>query len=286
METVQRFIRTMSNETTYFNKTSLISYIFLSMNLLFFCYLLVFRTSLFHRLLHEDSLIEYLGFFFLLLTGVFLLYSGFIHLKNTGSSKGLALVFLTAGILFLWAAGEEISWGQRIFSIETPEALSAMNYQGELNIHNINKRLFQQGFRHLTTALVFFSAIAFFLKKERVFGVLIPDTLLVYAFLLMPAYTSYREIIPEYHLGQITLLFYLLYFIRKGDKKMMAATITAIATIVFVFIVHLNFNHLFQSNNTAEVREYLFSFACLTYSLILLKDARQLPQIKNSETSH
>ncbi len=278
------FIRIMINNSKYLNRTSLIGYIFLILNLLFFCYLLVFRTTLLHELLREDFLIEYLGFSFLLVTGVLLLSSGFIHLKK-GSSKGLVLVFLAAGILFIWAAGEEISWGQRIFSIETPEALSAMNYQGELNIHNINKRLFQRGFRHLTTVLVFFSTIAFFLKKERVFGVLIPDTLLVYAFLLMPAYASYQDIIPEYHLGQITLLFYVIYFIRKADKKMIAATITAIATIVFVFIVHLNFNQLFQSNNTAEVREYLFSFACLTYSLILLKDARQLPRIKNSETS-
>lgn len=276
-------IRIMMSDTKYINRASLIGYLFIIMNLLFFCYLLVFRTGLFHRLLREDSLIEYLGFFFLLGTGVLLLSTGFFHLKK-GSAKGLVLIFLAAGILFIWAAGEEISWGQRIFSIETPEALSAINYQRELNIHNINKRIFQRGFRHLTTVLVFISAIAFFLKKERIQGVLVPDTLLVYAFLLMPAYTSYREIIPEYHLGQITLLFYVVYFIRSADKKMTAATIITIAIIVFVCIVHLNFNHLFQSNDTAEVREYLFSLACLTYSLTLLKDARQLP-IRSYERS-
>ena len=276
-------VRIMTNDAKHTNKTSLTGYLFIIMNLLLFCYLLVFRTDLFHRLLREDSLIEYLGFFFLLGTGVFLLSTGFIHLKR-GSPKGLVLIFLAAGMLFIWAAGEEISWGQRIFSIETPEALSAINYQRELNIHNINKRLFQRGFRHLTTLLVFVSAISFFLKKERIQGIPVPDTLLVYAFLLMPAYTSYREIIPEYHLGQITLLFYVVYFIRRADKKMIAATIITIAIIVFVCIVHLNFNHLFQSNDTAEVREYLFSFACLTYSLTLLKDARQLP-IRSYERS-
>jgi len=33
--------------------------------------------------------------------------------------------------------GEEISWGQRIFDITTPDGLREINLQGETNIHNI-----------------------------------------------------------------------------------------------------------------------------------------------------
>lgn len=40
-------------------------------------------------------------------------------------------------LLFLFVAGEEISWGQRVFGIETPAALARSNVQGELNLHNI-----------------------------------------------------------------------------------------------------------------------------------------------------
>jgi hypothetical protein len=36
------------------------------------------------------------------------------------------------------AAGEEISWGQRIFGIETPESIREDNVQGELNLHNLS----------------------------------------------------------------------------------------------------------------------------------------------------
>ena len=32
--------------------------------------------------------------------------------------------------------GEEISWGQRIFGFETPDAIAEGNIQGETNIHN------------------------------------------------------------------------------------------------------------------------------------------------------
>jgi hypothetical protein len=37
----------------------------------------------------------------------------------------------------LFGAGEEISWGQRVFDIETPQSLMARNAQKEMNLHNL-----------------------------------------------------------------------------------------------------------------------------------------------------
>ena len=54
-------------------------------------------------------------------------------------------------VLFLFAAGEEISWGQRIFGVESSEFFIENNAQGETNLHNlvvgekkINKIIFSQ----------------------------------------------------------------------------------------------------------------------------------------------
>ena len=44
-------------------------------------------------------------------------------------------VLVALGAFFV--AGEEASWGQRIFGFETPEALSQANWQGEANLHNL-----------------------------------------------------------------------------------------------------------------------------------------------------
>lgn len=44
---------------------------------------------------------------------------------------------LGIAIMFLLVGGEEISWGQRIFAIGTPEAMREINVQGETNLHNI-----------------------------------------------------------------------------------------------------------------------------------------------------
>lgn len=54
-------------------------------------------------------------------------------------------------ILFFFAAGEEISWGQRIFGVESGEFFQQNNAQGETNLHNlvvgdtkVNKLVFSQ----------------------------------------------------------------------------------------------------------------------------------------------
>jgi hypothetical protein len=45
--------------------------------------------------------------------------------------------FLLLGLIFLFCLGEEISWGQRIFNLSTPESLKEINNQSETNLHNI-----------------------------------------------------------------------------------------------------------------------------------------------------
>jgi len=46
--------------------------------------------------------------------------------------------FLLLALLFFFGGGEEISWGQRIFGWDTPQAFEQANVQRETNIHNLN----------------------------------------------------------------------------------------------------------------------------------------------------
>ncbi len=41
------------------------------------------------------------------------------------------------GIFFFVAFGEELSWGQQVMRFSTPESISSINRQGELNLHNL-----------------------------------------------------------------------------------------------------------------------------------------------------
>ena len=91
-------------------------------------------------------------------------------------------VFLTVTALLtlfcLFGAGEEISWGQRIFGLETPDYLKDKNAQGELGIHNLvveingeavklNKLIFGTGLA-LALLVYLFVATPLYRKNTRV----------------------------------------------------------------------------------------------------------------------
>ena len=77
--------------------------------------------------------------------------------------RGRFILLLVAAVC-LFGAGEEISWGQRVFDIETPQSLIERNAQKEMNLHNltfewngkevkINRLVFGRG---LTLALLLY----------------------------------------------------------------------------------------------------------------------------------
>lgn len=56
--------------------------------------------------------------------------------RRLGSGK-VAVALWIGAAAFLFVGMEEISWGQRLLSLKTPDALSAVNEQHELNLHNV-----------------------------------------------------------------------------------------------------------------------------------------------------
>jgi hypothetical protein len=49
-----------------------------------------------------------------------------------------AVILLFFVLAFIFGAGEEISWGQRLIGFETPESIESVNAQREFNLHNLN----------------------------------------------------------------------------------------------------------------------------------------------------
>lgn len=59
-------------------------------------------------------------------------------------SGALTLWLLLWTLACIYFAGEECSWGQWYMGFETPEALTSLNDQGEMNLHNISSWLDQK----------------------------------------------------------------------------------------------------------------------------------------------
>ena len=113
----------------------------------------------------EDGLLESLTAFFLFSASVTFFLS---------NKKHNFFIYALSFILF-FGAGEEISWGQRIFNIQTPDELKSMNVQGEITLHNLDifnrtnfDNSYKSGIRNLLTMDVLFRIFSFS------FGILLP----------------------------------------------------------------------------------------------------------------
>ena len=104
----------------------------------------------FEAYVQEDGIVEWLTVLGLVL-GCIVCVTRFFKLLKKRTAWFLIVTFGLALLLF-FAAGEEISWGQRIFHIKSSEFFKERNSQGETNLHNLvvdgvklNKLIFSIG---------------------------------------------------------------------------------------------------------------------------------------------
>jgi hypothetical protein len=118
-------------------------------------------------MLPEDHYFENVGAGSLFVSSLLFFY-GFIVARKSLDKSWISLVkqliYLGLALLFFFGAGEEISWGQRIFGFKTPESLAQVNKQDELNLHNLA----------IMEDSKFFTADRMFDVFWFLFGVLIP----------------------------------------------------------------------------------------------------------------
>lgn len=117
----------------------LLWFYFVAFSLLALSIFYIQEPELFLPYIREDGMVENVTFVMYFAAGVasFLIAHKIRKWKLPRWHKRfLEITFLLAGIGFLVIAGEEISWGQRILKIETPESIVSSNRQGEINFHN------------------------------------------------------------------------------------------------------------------------------------------------------
>lgn len=236
-----------------------------------FSLILVFNPELYDWLSLEDHLIENLTALALLATSItfFLTARKSINLK-----LAFKVLFVFLGLVFLWGAGEEISWGQRIFGFDTPEGLKAINDQDELNIHNINKKFFDRMVDRLTILLVFASVLLKFFRVHNVFTIPLPSYFLLLAFGLTPFYHQYNHLIFDfYHTLYLPFLLILIVSLKDRKYNLMTATFITLVLTLVIRMLHLAYgDHFPVHNNSAnEFREFLFAACCFAYAFQIHK---------------
>lgn len=132
----------------------------------------------FLHVVREDGWVEYLTSLFLIL-GAVLLGINAVKAAKQGEIKQV-IFFSLSMLVFIFGAGEEISWGQRIFGVETGEYFLEKNYQGETNLHNLeiggvdlNKLIFSQ--LMFTVLIFYFVFLPILVYKTKFFRKLVLD---------------------------------------------------------------------------------------------------------------
>lgn len=164
-------------------------------------YVLVFtNVPLFERYTVEDGVVEWLTVIGLLLAAGTCFIRAIQLRKYRSGLFILGCVLL--GLVLFFGAGEEISWGQRIFGIESSEYFKEHNTQGETNLHNLivdGVRVNRWVFSFLLTALLAFYVIIMPLlyrsKKwmqrfVTYFGIPLPKIYQVIAFVVLFVLTT------------------------------------------------------------------------------------------------
>ncbi len=109
----------------------------------------------------DDTLVEYIQFFCYLISSFAAGFTTYL-LYKLKKPKNLIVLYLLGALALFFIAGEEISWGQRLFNIETPEAYLEQNTQRELNLHN-HTSVFGYVYRAYVL-LSFYGAFAWIIK--------------------------------------------------------------------------------------------------------------------------
>jgi hypothetical protein len=104
------------------------------------------RSPLYDQLVQEDRIVEWWTAFLFLAAGVV-----FARAAWRGRRAGDAAV----GLFCLAAAGEEISWGQRILGFTPPATFLEHNIQQEANLHNLAEAFGQPKWTFIAVLVVY-----------------------------------------------------------------------------------------------------------------------------------
>ena len=191
---------------------------------------------------------------------------------------------------FIGVEGNGFAHDQRIYAIPAPDAI--INAAPEAR----RAAIYLNG----TLILCMATCVAFFYRKDRLFGIPLPSILLMLGFLIVLSYGSAANIkelsganLSEYVMsirrsfGFIVvdeekglLLLFLLFALFSRQVKLIVASVATLAFVLALTYVNYAFNVSIESPqhiraSLFEVSEYLFGLGCLFYCLeILLAQGR------------
>lgn len=175
-----------------------------------------FAGSTIDIVVKEDGVVEYLSALLFLLSSILAVFLLFKYRMPLRHRIILACLSFCLFVFF----GEEISWGQRIFGLETIEAFRGLNVQNENNLHNLFGYLFPSLF--LLAVIAYGVVLPFAANASRIFqnaldmlGIPIASRGLALGFLIAVLFRDWSfekiagnfEFVPSAEIGELLIAF-------------------------------------------------------------------------------
>lgn len=175
------------------------------------------------HVLREDGPAEWATAIMAWLAGLLALYHTLRTWQTTRTINWFALVF---GVACLLIGFEEISWGQRLFGIETPTGIARYNTKDETNLHNMFPLLTGLKTRYISSVIVL------------IYGMTLP--ILSLAAQIRRAFDRYNVIVPGLSLVPLFFVSGLLAFFDQptGEEEELAEMLIA-AGFFLTIVLHL-----------------------------------------------
>ncbi len=250
---------------------SAVGHLIVCLHVLFFSYLTINHPWLYKALTMEDYWVENTT------AGLFLL-TGLLLFATAWAEKGVfhRCLYILGGLVMVFVAGEEISWGQRLIGFATPDALMDINAQEEFNLHNIDINLFYLIQLYGSLGLCVAACAAYFARKTALFRIPLPSIWIALGSLVLlswtwdprigegEAYPVFRDrhfLLPILSIA-LLIIFICSLFRRQG--KLVVDTVVTVATVLTS--LYVNAHQPIIQEGVNETREYLLGLLCLFYS--------------------
>ena len=259
----------------YGNGAAMSAYGLVALQVLCFAALALADPEGYRRLALEGRLVENLTAAWQLSAGVLLLIVAWLERRTLPR-----LIYILGGILMLFFAGEEISWGQQLLGFATPNALADINYQNEFNIHNIDAAIIDLAavlYDNLRLPLCIIAVAALLYGKRRLLAVPLPSIPLLVSTITADAVVYYNYASGQnawaglvFYQSHILLLLLTSYAIISKQIRLLLFLSAAAAVIAAnAYAMSLGLWDA-TGGKIHEIQEYLFSCVYLWYAVELL----------------
>ncbi len=240
----------------------------------------MFRPDVFKSMQSEGQIIEFLSAAFLFVSSAIFFYLFAVHRQRL--NRRYLMIFLTFALVFFIIGMEEVSWFQRVLSIDTPAGFEG-NSQSELNLHNFKTDIFQN--LYFFAAFIFLIVLPFvnektgFHNKFKDLSFFIPSRFIIYVSALAFVYNFNLWNVFLTQLAFFVTLFILIHYDRINIKFKNSSVLlpSLIAVYILTQAIFLAFGGRFKDwNDIHEYKEFFIPLSLLIYSIETVIKAKKI----------